>query len=63
MQRHFDPTSGHVESQLERATMLEVVNSLPDRRPEVLVLRFYLDQSIPEMAEAPTFQRTRSSRP
>jgi RNA polymerase sigma-70 factor (sigma-E family) len=50
--RDPDPTSGQIESQLERTTMLEVINSLPDRQREVLVLRFYLDQSVPEIAEA-----------
>jgi RNA polymerase sigma-70 factor (sigma-E family) len=50
--RELDPTADEVEAQLQRSAMLDIIQALPDRQREVLVLRFYLDQSVPEISRA-----------
>jgi RNA polymerase sigma factor (sigma-70 family) len=47
-----DPTGDHLDAGLAHSTLVEAMRSLPERQREVLVLRFYLEHSIPEIGNA-----------
>jgi RNA polymerase sigma factor (sigma-70 family) len=49
-QRTLDPTSERFELLHDRSTILALIDSLPDRQRRILMLRFYLDQTIAEIA-------------
>jgi RNA polymerase sigma-70 factor (sigma-E family) len=45
-----DQAEGPINQYVERDAMLRALNALPDRQRDVLVLRFYLDQTVAETA-------------
>lgn len=41
----------HLELTLARSSVVDAISSLPDRQREVVVMRYYLDQTVPEIAQ------------